>query len=86
MHESTGLHISKIKKAFDDLVTMASAQEASALKVEKVPLMPTARTFCQAFDVGNEAFVIGGCDIKGIALATMESIDLRSVLSVGVPI
>ena len=53
---------------------MAASQP---LKCEKVPPMPTARTFCQAFNAGNDVFLVGGCDIKGIALGTFESIDLR---------
>ena len=56
---------------------MASSSVAASLKTEKVPPMPTARTFCQAFDAGNEVFLVGGCDIKGIALGTIESVDLR---------
>jgi len=56
---------------------MASASSSSPLKVEKVPQMPTARTYCRAFNDGNNVFVAGGCDIKGIALGTFESIDIR---------
>jgi len=52
------------------------AAAAPNIKSEKAPLMPTARTFCQAFTLGNDVFLVGGCDIKGIALGTFESIDL----------
>ena len=56
---------------------MAASSSATPLKCDKQPPMPTARTFCQAFDVGNETYIVGGCDIKGIALGAFESIDIR---------
>jgi len=55
---------------------MAASSSATPLKCDKQPPMPTARTFCQAFDVGNETYIVGGCDIKGIALGAFESIDI----------